>query len=54
MQVKTNAEAQKEIDVALGFGAQGVGLCRTEHMFFEEAKIKIFRQMIVAKDDEGR
>lgn len=48
MMVKMNAEEPHEIQVALDYGAEGIGLCRTEHMFFEEKRIKIFREMIVA------
>ena len=54
MLVKANAEEPREIKVAFGFGAQGIGLCRTEHMFFEEERIKRFREMIVAPTKEGR
>jgi pyruvate,orthophosphate dikinase len=43
MIVKTNAEEPKEINKALEFYAEGIGLCRTEHMFFEEKRLRIFR-----------
>ena len=54
MMVKTNAEEPHEIGVALDFGAEGIGLARTEHMFFEETRIKIFREMIIAQSDVDR
>ena len=54
MMIKTNAEEPREINIALDFGAQGIGLCRTEHMFFEEKRIKVFREMIVAETFEQR
>jgi pyruvate,orthophosphate dikinase len=54
MMVKTNAEEPHEIQVALKYGAEGIGLCRTEHMFFEEQRIKHFREMIVAQDQDAR
>ncbi|AHC14356.1 pyruvate, phosphate dikinase [Salinispira pacifica] len=52
--VRTNADTSTDAQRARDFGAEGIGLCRTEHMFFEEEKIKIFREMIVAADDEAR
>jgi len=52
--VRTNADTSKDAEVARKFGAEGIGLCRTEHMFFEGARIKAMREMIVAKDEEGR
>jgi len=52
--VKTNAEEPHEIQIALKYGAEGIGLCRTEHMFFEEQRIKHFREMIVAQDQDAR
>ncbi len=54
MEVRTNADTPKDADVARSFGATGIGLCRTEHMFFEEDKIIPMREMILAKDEEGR
>ncbi len=54
MQVRTNADTPHDADTARKFGAQGIGLCRTEHMFFEEDKIVPMREMILAKDAEGR
>jgi pyruvate, orthophosphate dikinase len=52
--IRTNADTPGDAAVARGYGAEGIGLCRTEHMFFEEDKIAIFREMIVAKDLEAR
>jgi len=54
MEVKTNAEAPKEIEKAYEYGAEGIGLCRTEHMFFEENRIRVFRKFICAKNEEVR
>jgi pyruvate, orthophosphate dikinase len=52
--VKTNADTPEDAEVAIKFGAEGIGLCRTEHMFFDEERIKAVREMIVAKKLEGR
>ena len=52
--IRTNADTPHDAEVARKYGAQGIGLCRTEHMFFEEDKIKSFREMIVAEDLEAR
>lgn len=54
MDVRTNADTPHDATVARNFGAKGIGLCRTEHMFFEEDKIVPMREMILAKDEEGR
>ncbi len=54
MHVRTNADTPKDARVARNFGAQGIGLCRTEHMFFEGDRIKAMREMILAEDLEGR
>ncbi|MFA8450455.1 MAG: pyruvate, phosphate dikinase [Bacteroidales bacterium] len=54
MKVRTNADTPRDSQVARDFGAQGIGLCRTEHMFFEGEKIKAMREMILADDLEGR
>ena len=54
MLIKTNADTPHDTAVALKFGAEGIGLCRTEHMFFEASRIKAVREMIVAKDTEAR
>ncbi|MDR3287641.1 MAG: pyruvate, phosphate dikinase [Prevotellaceae bacterium] len=52
--VRTNADTPNDAVVARKFGAVGIGLCRTEHMFFEEEKIVAMREMILAEDAEGR
>ena len=52
--VRTNADTPHDSKVARNFGAQGIGLCRTEHMFFEGDRIKAVREMILAKDEKGR
>ena len=54
MYVRTNADTPKDAMVARNFGAKGIGLCRTEHMFFEGERIKAMREMILASDVEGR
>ncbi len=54
MLVRTNADTPHDSKVARDFGAQGIGLCRTEHMFFEEDKIRAMREMILAEDEAGR
>jgi pyruvate,orthophosphate dikinase len=54
MYVRTNADTPKDAIVAKEFGAQGIGLCRTEHMFFEGERIKAMREMILAEDQAGR
>ncbi|MEI8068065.1 MAG: pyruvate, phosphate dikinase [Candidatus Shapirobacteria bacterium] len=54
MDVRTNADTPKDAKVAREFGAQGIGLCRTEHMFFEEDKIFAIRQMIISETVEQR
>jgi pyruvate,orthophosphate dikinase len=54
MNVRTNADTPKDAAVARSFGAQGIGLCRTEHMFFEGDRIKAMREMILADDEKGR
>ena len=52
--VRTNADTPRDAKQARHFGAQGIGLCRTEHMFFEGDRIKAIREMILASDEEGR
>ncbi len=52
--VRTNADTPHDASVARKFGAKGIGLCRTEHMFFEGDKIIAMREMILADDEEGR
>ena len=54
LQVYTNADTPRDAKQARDFGAEGIGLCRTEHMFFEGERIKAMREMIVAKDVESR
>ena len=54
LKVKANADTAKDATVALNFGAEGIGLCRTEHMFFEKNKIFAIRKMIVAPNNEQR
>ena len=54
LQVRTNADTPHDARVARAFGAKGIGLTRTEHMFFEDKKILAMREMILAKDSEGR
>jgi len=54
MKIRTNADTVRDAKVAFGLGAEGIGLCRTEHMFFEAERIFAFRQMIVAKTEEAR
>jgi pyruvate,orthophosphate dikinase len=52
--VRANADTPKDAQRAIDFGAEGIGLCRTEHMFFEKSRIKAVREMILAKDVKGR
>ena len=52
--VRTNADTPRDARQARHFGAQGIGLCRTEHMFFEGDRIKAVREMILASDEDGR
>ncbi|PIE87786.1 MAG: pyruvate, phosphate dikinase, partial [Bacteroidetes bacterium] len=52
--VRTNADTPHDATVARNYGAQGIGLCRTEHMFFEGERIKAVREMILASDEAGR
>jgi len=54
MSVRTNADTPHDAQVARKFGATGIGLCRTEHMFFEGEKIKAMREMILAENEDGR
>ena len=54
LKIRTNSETPKDTKMARNFGAEGIGLCRTEHMFFEEERILSVRQMIVSKDLDGR
>ncbi|MEA1869426.1 MAG: pyruvate, phosphate dikinase [Euryarchaeota archaeon] len=52
--VRTNADTPHDSEVARNFGAEGIGLCRTEHMFFREERLPIVQQMILADDEESR
>ncbi len=52
--IRTNADTPQDSETALGFGAEGIGLCRTEHMFFEGDRVNVVRQMIFAGDKAGR
>ena len=52
--IRTNAETPLDVQTAIDFGAEGIGLCRTEHMFFEADRLANFRQMILAEDKDGR
>ena len=52
--VRTNAETPLDVQTAIDFGAEGIGLCRTEHMFFEADRLANFREMILAEDKAGR
>ena len=52
--VRTNADTPRDAALARSFGAEGVGLCRTEHMFFDPERIMAMREMIVAEDEEDR
>ncbi|WP_298436911.1 pyruvate, phosphate dikinase [Geobacter sp.] len=54
LKVRTNADTPNDSKVAREFGAEGIGLCRTEHMFFEAERIAAVREMILAEDVEGR
>ena len=52
--IRTNAETPADVQTAKDFGAEGIGLCRTEHMFFEANRLGYFREMILASDKQGR
>ncbi len=52
--VRTNADSPKDAQIARDFGAEGIGLCRTEHMFFGEQRIMAMRQMIIAENEQDR
>ena len=54
LKVRTNADTPHDAEAAVKFGAEGIGLCRTEHMFFDENRIPAMREMIVSKDEESR
>lgn len=54
LKVRTNADTPEDCKVAIDFGAEGIGLCRTEHMFFDEERIPLVRRMILAKTADDR
>jgi pyruvate,orthophosphate dikinase len=54
LKVRANAETPLDARTARGFGAEGIGLCRTEHMFFDDARIAAVREMILSDDEQGR
>ena len=54
LKVRTNAETPADVETAKSFGAEGIGLCRTEHMFFDAERIPVVRAMILASNTEGR
>jgi len=54
LRVRANADTPRDARIARNFGAEGIGLCRTEHMFFEGERITAMREMIVARDEIGR
>ena len=54
LKVRANADTPRDAQQAFAFGAEGIGLCRTEHMFFEGDRIKAFREMILSDDEAGR
>ena len=54
LKIRTNADTPEDCKRALDFGAEGVGLCRTEHMFFDEKRVHEFRKMILAEDKKSR
>jgi pyruvate,orthophosphate dikinase len=54
LDVRTNADTPEQVKNAIAFGAQGIGLCRTEHMFFEGDRIDVMREMILAESKEAR
>ena len=54
LKVRVNADTPKDVKQADKFGAEGIGLCRTEHMFFQDCRITAFREMILAKNEDGR
>lgn len=54
LKVRANADNPKDAKIAYDFGAEGIGLCRTEHMFFEETRIQSVREMIIADSEDAR
>ena len=54
LKIRTNADTPEDCEKALSFGAEGVGLCRTEHMFFDEKRVHDFRKMILSGSEKER
>ena len=54
LKIRTNAEQGKDVKKAVAFGSEGIGLCRTEHMFFNPKRIQFIRQMILARTKSDR
>ena len=54
LDIRTNADTPEQVENAIGFGAEGIGLCRTEHMFFEGDRIDAMREMILARNTDDR
>src|SRR5260370_743043 len=54
LKVRANADTPNDAGVALKFGTEGIGLCRTEHMFFDADRIRAVREMILSDDEKGR
>mgnify|MGYP001158732008 FL=1 len=54
LKIRTNADTPEDCKKAIGFGAEGIGLCRTEHMFFDEKRVREFRKMILSKERVSR
>ena len=54
LMIRTNADTPRDAQQAIDFGAEGIGLCRTEHMFFDEERIPAIREMIIADSEEAR
>ena len=52
--VRTNADKPRDAELARTFGAEGIGLCRTEHMFFDEKRINVFREMVISDTQKER
>ena len=52
--MRANADTPEDAERARAFGAEGIGLCRTEHMFMAEDRLPVVREMILARDEEGR
>ena len=54
LKVRANADTPADARAAIEFGAEGIGLCRTEHMFFDAERIRAVREMILAEDEKSR